>query len=84
MECERNYDDLFYNDGLNFNLMRDTSNALLLQFRKPIVYDLTIPNPANIRRLLRIFQDDLEGEIVNPSEVDCCFLIFAGLGIVKS
>lgn len=67
------YDDLYNNDKESFDLMENTANALALQFKEPIEYDLTIPKAHDIRRLLYIFQDGCDGRIINPSNVDCIF-----------
>jgi len=66
------YEDLYNNDKEGFELMENTANALALGFKEPIKYDLKIPGASDIRRLLYIFQDGFNGEIIDPSEVDCC------------
>jgi len=66
------YEDLYNNDKEGFELMKNSANALVLQFKEPIEYDLRIPKASDIRRLLYIFQDGFNGNIINPLEVDCC------------
>ena len=59
-----------------FELMENSANALLLQFKTPIKFDLTIPRSNNIERLLHIFQEGFNGETIDPSQVDCCYPVF--------
>jgi hypothetical protein len=70
------YKDLYYNNKKGFELMENTANALLLQFKEPLKYDLTIPPVWNIKRLMHMFEDNFHGEIINPLEVDCCYPIY--------
>ncbi len=48
-----------------------TCEALLLQFKKPIVYDLSIPSAYNICSLVVIAGKIMSGEEINPAEVNC-------------
>jgi len=73
MTYERLYEELFHNDKDKFELMENTANALLLQFKEPLKYDLTIPSSKSILRLLNIFQDGREGKIIFPDKVNCLY-----------
>jgi hypothetical protein len=66
------YGNLYFNNRESFNMMKNSANALLLQFKEKIKYDMTIPCAGDIKRLLFIFQDGFDGKIINPSNVDCC------------
>jgi len=48
-------------------------SALLLQFKKPIVYDLSIPDEHSIPRLVKLGAMVLGGEQVPVASVNCCF-----------
>jgi hypothetical protein len=67
----RIYNNLYFNHPQNFKLMQNSANALLLQFKEPLIYDLTIPNFPNIKTLMHILIEDLQGNKINPSDVDC-------------
>lgn len=67
------YEDLLTYNQEGFELMENTANAFLLQFKEPIIYDLTIPGPNPLKRLINIYQDTFQGKIVKPSEVNNCF-----------
>jgi hypothetical protein len=69
------YEDLYKNNPQGFELMKNSANALVLNF-KPIIYDLTIPDAGKIKRLLNIYQDDFWEKIISPEEVDCCYPVY--------
>ncbi|MFZ1970943.1 MAG: hypothetical protein WAU65_02060 [Candidatus Nanoarchaeia archaeon] len=52
-------------------LEHQTCGALLLQFKEPKVYDLTIPDDYEIYSLVVIAGKILNGEKVDPTEVNC-------------
>jgi hypothetical protein len=61
--------------GKDFNkeyeLMNKTCEALLLQFRTPQVYDLSIPDATNIKYLVTISGRIINGESIKPEEITC-------------
>lgn len=69
------YSILFANkeDSEDFNLMKNTGNALALQFNEPIKYDLKIPSFNNLKRLANMWEDYLHGKEFDPENVNCCF-----------
>lgn len=56
----------------NFELMKNTGNALALQFNEPIKYDLKIPSFGNLKRLVSMWEDYLNGNEFDPERVNCC------------
>lgn len=54
-----------------YEFQEQTCEALLLQFRKPRVYDLAIPDTTDIKRLVTISGRLMNGEEINPESVDC-------------
>jgi hypothetical protein len=71
------YEDLYHNNKKGFELMENTANALILQFKEPLKYDLTIPDAYSIKRLMHIFEDTLYGRVIDPVEVNCCYPIYS-------
>ena len=49
----------------------NTSNALLLQFKKPLIYDLSIPDSYEVGYLVAISNRIMNGEEINPESVTC-------------
>jgi len=67
------YSILFSKHPEDFELMKNTGNALTLQFNEPIKYDLKIPGFQNLKRLINMWEDYLHGKEFNPENVNCCF-----------
>lgn len=80
MEFQRAYDDMFYNDKKGFELMNNSADALILQFREPAEFDLPIPGAYDIKRLLYLFQEGFDGNIIDYNLVDCCIGTFPDRG----
>jgi hypothetical protein len=58
-----------FNEG--YELDEKTCLALLLQFKTPIVYDLTMPDATDIGHLVVISGRILNGEEIKPEEITC-------------
>jgi len=54
-----------------YELKNQTCGGLLLQFKRPIVYDLTIPDAFHIKNLVAISGRLISGEEINPESVTC-------------
>jgi hypothetical protein len=54
-----------------YNFYWNTSNALLLQFKNPVIYDLSIPDPYEVGYLIAISNRIMNGEEINPESVTC-------------
>jgi hypothetical protein len=55
----------------DYEFNTNTCLALLLQFKTPIVYDLTMPDATDIKRLAIISGRILNGEIITSEEITC-------------
>jgi hypothetical protein len=58
-----------FNEKYDFNVA--TSNALLLQFKKPLFFDLSMPDPYSIAYLVAISNRIIDGENISPGSVTC-------------
>jgi len=58
-----------FDNGDNF--LENTSNALLLQFKNPLIYDLSIPDPYKIAYLVAISNRIMDGEKIDSESVTC-------------
>lgn len=54
-----------------YDFLTNTSNALLLQFKKPLILDLSIPEPYEVGYLVAISNRIMNGEEINPESVTC-------------
>ncbi len=54
-----------------FNLKKQTSYAIFLQFKTPQVSDLAIPDATNIKYLVTISGRLMNGEDIKPEEITC-------------
>ncbi|GAF87778.1 unnamed protein product, partial [marine sediment metagenome] len=50
---------------------RGTCDALLLQFKEPKIYDMTIPSAYNIYSLIVIAGEIMNGKKIDPKKVNC-------------
>ncbi len=66
------YASLSRDNPEGFKLMKNSANALFLNFN-PLIYDLTIPRPGDIKRMLNIYQANLNGKAISSEEVNCCY-----------
>lgn len=66
------YSILFTKKPKDFELMKNTGNALALQFNELIRYDLKIPSFNNLKRLTNMWEDYLHGKEFDPENVNCC------------
>lgn len=65
------YEDLFFNKPKDYELMKNSANALLLQFEKPLKHDLTIPRFYNIKTGMHILNDSFNGVKIDSLRVNC-------------
>jgi hypothetical protein len=55
-----------------FELMKNTMDGILLQFNKPVKYDLTIPRFSHLKILMIMWADYFRGVQFLPEKVNCC------------
>lgn len=49
-----------------------TAHGILIQFHKPLLYDLYIKDAHNCVSLMRVLMDLLGGKKMKPEDVNCC------------
>ncbi len=69
---ESYYFYLYEKNPEEFKLMKNTMNGFLLQFKKPIKYDLNIPRFSNLKILMTMWADYFRGVQFIPENVNCC------------
>ena len=63
--------DSFEKSKREYEFKNNVSYALALQFKKPIIYDLFIPEAKDIRTLMYLADDILGDKKINPEDVNC-------------